>query len=432
MALVEGSLIVVGFVVLFFGLPHALFGDDPSRFDDIQRLIHHGELSDGPYSLVMPLLSAPFQLLVGALGKPEMWAATRFNVIVVAAGTLAALGMLRGRAEPALLRKVVLVLLFASFMTNRLRDYNAEVLTATLATLGIIAITTRRRVWLGWALIVIGVVNTPGALGGLALLAVVQVVRERRLRWLLAPVAAVLLVGAEAWIRRGSPTDTGYGGDHGFPTMLPYSGRPGFSYPFLLGVASILFSFGRGLMYFAPGLMLWLLQRTRELLRGSRELVLALGLFLAGLVLAYAKWWAWYAGVAWGPRFFTFAAVPASLFLAVRLYRPQRSFVGDGVTLLVLVLSGWVAVTGALGDMSRLSVCFDNNYALEAFCWYVPEYSGLWQPFLGFPKLTTSSEITLAFCAVVFVWLAVPIVAGMLRSARDSLRSAEPLRGWQI
>jgi hypothetical protein len=63
---------------------------------------------------------------------------------------------------------------------------------------------------------------------------------------------------AEAWLRRGSPFVSGYAANHGDRTILPYSGRAGFSYPLLLGIASILFSFGRGLVFFSPGLVLWL------------------------------------------------------------------------------------------------------------------------------------------------------------------------------
>src|SRR5262245_28638836 len=72
-ALLESGLIASGFALLFFCLPHGLAGDDSVRFDDIERLLHHGELTDGRYSLAMPLFSAPF-LLVGQLAGPsEEW-----------------------------------------------------------------------------------------------------------------------------------------------------------------------------------------------------------------------------------------------------------------------------------------------------------------------------------------------------------------------
>jgi hypothetical protein len=237
--LVEGGLLVVGFVVLFVLLPHQLMGDDFARFNDVERLIHHGELSDSRFSLVMPLFSVPVLLLGEVVRTPEWWAA-RFNVIVVALASALILFLLRDRGDLRHLRRIQLILLFASFLTNRLRDYNAEVLTATLVTLGLLLVTTGRRALLGWAAIVVGVVNTPAALVAAALVSAAEAWRSRRFRYLLVPVAALLLIMAEAWIRRGGPLTTGYAGDHGLTTIMPYSGEPAFSYPFLFGVLSIL------------------------------------------------------------------------------------------------------------------------------------------------------------------------------------------------
>jgi hypothetical protein len=110
-----------------------------------------------------------------------------------------------------LFRLTVLVLPVASLYTNRMRDYNAEVFTATLVTIRIICLATNRYVIAGWAAIVIGVANTPAAVVALVLLAILQAARTRRLRHLLAVPAALALIMLEAWIRRGSPLDTGYG-----------------------------------------------------------------------------------------------------------------------------------------------------------------------------------------------------------------------------
>ena len=178
----------------------------------------------------MPLLSSPFLLLGSLLGSPEWWAA-RFNVIVVAAGSYLAWRLVRDRIDATLYRRLLLVLLFASYLTNRLRDYNAEVLTATLIALGILCLVTDRHVVLGWGAIVLGVVNTPGALLGLVAIAIAVSVQTRRLRNLLPVLVAVGLIMTEAWSRRSGPFVSGYEGDHGFRTLLPYSGRPGFSYP---------------------------------------------------------------------------------------------------------------------------------------------------------------------------------------------------------
>jgi hypothetical protein len=426
--LIESTLVVVGFAVLFVLLPHSLVGDDFSRFNDVERLLHDGELSDSRYSLVMPLVSAPLLLLGEVVRTPEWWAG-HFNLILVAVGAAVIFRSLRNRVDPSVLRQTLLILLFASFLTNRLRDYNAEVLTALLVTMGLILIMSARRTVAGWAAIVIGVVNTPAALVGAVLVAVAEAVRTRRLRHLLGPVAAVLLIMGEAWIRRGGPLTTGYANDHGARTLLPYSGEPGFSYPFLLGVLSILFSFGRGLVFFAPGAVLWLSASTRALLKQWRRLVGLMLLFLVGLVVIYAKWWAWFGGLSWGPRFFVFAAVPASVLLAVRIRHAGEWLGGDALALFLLVLSGWVGVSGGVADLSTLDFCTRNDFANEPYCWYTLEYSSVWHPLVEFPALTWKTTLLAVYCALVFAYLAAPLVASLSRAVRPQRAWAA---GWRL
>ena len=108
----------------------------------------------------------------------------------------------------------------------------------------------------------------------------------------------------------GAPLTTAYEGDHSFRTVLPYSGEPGFSYPLLLGLLSIVFSLCRGLVFFMPALLLWLSDRTPALLKEHAYAVGLMLLVVCGLVLVYARWWAWYGGISCGPRFFVFARFP--------------------------------------------------------------------------------------------------------------------------
>jgi hypothetical protein len=210
--------------------------------------------------------------------------------------------------------------------------------------------------------------------------------------------------------------------------VLPYSGRPGFSYPFVLGLLSILFSFGRGLAFYTPGLLLWLSRRTRRLAAALWPIAWLMLLFLTGLVLLYAKWWAWYAGIGWGPRFFAFAAIPSSLAIALRLTRAGKSTAADAVTLGVLILSGWVAVSGAVSNLSELGFCFADTYKLESLCWYVPEFSTLWHPVLDFPPLDTGTATVAVYIALVFAWLAAPLVESLVRAAL----ALRPPRGWKM
>ena len=427
----ERALVAGSFIVAFVVVPHALAGDDFTRYDDIRQLLDHGRLTDSKYSLVMPLVSAPFLELGHVVRSPQWWAA-RFNVILLAVGAVVAARLLRDRADRALLRRTLLVLLCASLLANRLRDYNAEVLTATLIALGIVCIATGRYVAAGWGAIVVGAVNTPAAVVALVPVAALEAFRRRRLRHLLPLAAAAVLVLGEAWLRRGSPFHTGYGNDHGVATILPYSGRPGFSYPFLLGISSILFSFGRGLLFFTPGLALWLDSRTRRAAARHRRALVPMLLFVVALVLVYAKWWAWYGGLSWGPRFFAFAAIPASVLLVLRIGRAGESAVADLVTLGVLALSVWVGVVGLIADSSALGFCARDNYALESLCWYVPEYSSLWHPILHAPALTRSTAIVSAWCAIVAVYLAAPLLSTFARSARATPPALAWTRGWRV
>jgi len=212
----ETALIAAGFLVLFSLLPHGLIFDDQTRFTDIETLLRHGRLTDSRFSLVMPLISAPV-LLLGQVVKSPIWWAAHFNVIVVAAGSLIAYRLLRGRVDPRLVRLTILVLLFASYGTDALRNYDAETLTATLVTLGIICLATGRHVIAGWAAIVLGVVNTPATIVALGLMALVWTVRKRQLRHLIPAAAAYALIMGEAWLRRGGPLVSGYEGQPGFP-----------------------------------------------------------------------------------------------------------------------------------------------------------------------------------------------------------------------
>jgi hypothetical protein len=239
-------------------------------------------------------------------------------------------------------------------------------------------------------------------------------------------------VMAEAWIRRGSPFDTGYANDHGYRNVLPYSGRPGFSYPFLFGALSILFSFGRGLVFFMPGLLFWLDSRTRFRFEGrTRSIVVAMLVFTVGLVVVYAKWWAWYGGTATGPRFFLLASVPASILLADRLRQLGRGAVAGALTLAVLVLSTWVAVIGVLAGPAPPEVCTRDRFAHEPLCLYTPELSPLGHPLVSFPHLAPRTSLVALLCVGASAYLAAPVVEQVFSRLR-ALQPRDLLKGWSV
>ncbi len=147
-------------------------------------------------------------------------------------------------------------------------------------------------------------------------------------------------------------------------------------------VLSILLSFGKGLVFYIPALLLALSARSREALGLDRRMGWIALVAFVGPVLIYSKWWAWYGGNFWGPRFFLFMCAPACLLMASALQERGMSVGRLAAVLAVVALSAWGGVSGYVFAQSEMDLCWRDNYANEALCWYVPEFSALWRPFV--------------------------------------------------
>lgn len=416
-AVFETGLIVAGLLAICFFLPHHIVGDGILRFQAISLLLEHGKLSDIPYSMVGPAFSIPFWLL-GKLYMTPAWWLSRYNLFVFAIGLLVLYFLLRNRIDRGLIRKFFLVLIVASMFANHLLDYYGEVFTAILVAAGIVMFMTRRSLS-GWSAVVLGVINTPASVVGLGCVILKRALDNKSWRYILAFGAACGLILLEYRIRRGSFPIGGYDSYvNPAHTIMPYSGKQGFSYPFFFGLLSILFSFGKGLFFFAPGLLLpvrALISRIRASIKIELYSVYMLWIsFLVGLVLVYSPWWAWYGGWFWGPRFFLFASIPASFALALRLHYRSSSLFANTLTMAIFCLSLWVGINGALFDQQGLNICKANSYALEFVCHYTLEYSVLWHPFVAHESITIQQLPYLAYSLIVFIYLALPLLKDLL------------------
>ena len=434
LALLETILIFVGMGVLFLAVPHRLTSDGLIRFKAVTELLVEGKVSDMGLSMVGPLFCVPLWFLGRIYPSPEWWCA-RYNFLVFAFGLFAIYRIFKGHMPGGVLRKFALILIFGSMFPHHQADFFGEMFTAILVGVGIAAVTCLRSRW-GWVCMVLGAANIPASMVGLGCVVLVKSAQARRWGYLLVPVAAAVLVLGESWIRRGDPFVTGYEGDRGFKTVMPYSGRPGFSYPFFFGVISILFSFGKGLFLFAPGLLLSIGRRMSATKKEVHTTYRLWIWFLVGMVLVYSRWYAWYGGWYWGPRFFLFASIPASFALAVRLSAARESFASNLLTLGVLVLSFWVGVNGAVFDQNNLELCTANKYELEFLCWYVPEFSVLFRPFVEASPLAPREVSILLYGLVVCAYLAIPLLSALLKAATTKaaqLRRALVTRGgWRF
>lgn len=427
----EWALIVLGLCLLFFSMPHGLESDGAARFQALNQWVTGGGTPDIPYSMIGPLFSAPFWLLGKLYKSPEWWCA-RYNFFLFAFGLILLYRIARKHLEPAVLRKFFLILITASMFPNHLRYFMGEVFTAVAAGLGMAALVQQPCFW-GWCCLALAVANTPASLAGMGLVSLKRALDSRRWRYALALAAAALLILGEAWIRRGHPLSTGYENDAGNKTLMPYSGQPEFSYPFYFGLLSIFFSFGKGLLFFAPGLLLPVRPYLPSSSSWARETYQLWLLFLVGLILVYAKWWSWYGGWFWGPRFFLFASIPASFAIALRLAAPDASLLARSATLLALLLSIWVGVSGAVFDQGGLDLCTGNYaiinqvtreftsgsyFALEFLAWYVPEFSVLWRPFVATRNLSAPEILLLVYGLIIFLWLGMPLMISLARDFR--------------
>jgi len=392
------ALVALALAVLFFVVPHAVTGDGAVRYFKIDALLREGTLRREPYSFVGPLFAAPFWMLGGA----RLWWVARFNVLLLAFGGVALWTLLRSVTTFDERGRAVLLLVAAGMAPSATLDFYGDLFSAVMVATGLLLVTVRGR-RLGWIPVVLGVVNTPATAVGLAFVAMHRAWRARRVDGIVAAAVAAGLILLENTIVRGGPLITGYAGNHGATTAMPFSGMPGFSYPLLPGVLSLLFSFGKGVFFFAPGLLLiGQARRQRPELTPFFDGSVA---FLAGLILVYARWWAWYGGWVWGPRFLLYAAFPSALALAIVLgaaVTPLRSAAAVALTAWTV----WVGISGAAFNLSGLDDCLANGYALEHLCWYVPEYSPLVRPLvLDMPRLVGWQQVWIALSALALIAL---------------------------
>jgi hypothetical protein len=429
-AAIETSFIIVSQLYIFLLLPRNTGGDGWIRYQDLLTVIQHHTLyaPESRYSLIGPFFSLPLLLIGRHFGHGYDWILV-YNQIVFICGLLAIYLLLKDRIDRGLLRKFFLLLIIASMFTAHLALFYGEVFTAICVGFGVLIACYIRFASPGaWLIVALGVANTPATIAGLGLMMLKQMLDNKRLRYILVIVLAGIFIVIESYVRRGSFFGSGYENDHGVPTVMPYSGLPGFSYPFLFGLLSILFSFGKGLLFFAPGVLLPIRKTLVNTQQRQLYQVYTLWLFfLIGLILVYSRWWAWQGGIFWGPRFFLMASLPASLALAVRLhYKNESSLAVNLFTFVVLCLSTWVGINGAVYQwgtgITLPALCTQHNYSLEMLCYYTPEFSTLWLPFVKYIPLASGQKLFLAFSLLVFAYLTTPLVLKLFQQLREQAK----------
>jgi hypothetical protein len=182
----------------------------------------------------------------------------------------------------------------------------------------------------------------------------------------LVPFGVVGALGLAAlgyynWAHYGSALATGYGS----------GGREEFTTPPLYGLLGLLVSAYRGIVWFAPSVVVGALVLPVAYRRAPALAVAAGGVAVVTLA-TFAAWWTWWGGYTWGPRFLLPACPLLCLMVPLAwdgLARGWRWLVG-----VLVVVSGFVQLPGVLVDFNRF------EKALREVVPDFPRSGGIWGP----------------------------------------------------
>jgi len=300
------------------------------------REFHLGTYSK--YGLGMSLVWVPFLALDDALGLSQLRLVTLVGPLLLAATVLVmfslAITLGATRRQAAI---VTMAIAFGTFLFTYGTTYFSEsavALTVAVALLGL----SRLGSSITWA----------GAIGGASGLSVLfrtdslvlvalpvacamVALSPTRRQVAVATIVALPPLGLWGWynvVRFGSLFSLGYRTD------------PGFTHPFGNGLVALLISPGKGIIWFAPVLILTLWSIAGAYRRWPTLTVLAIVL-ICSRFLFFASWWAWDGGLSFGPRFI----VPALPAFAI----PMTALVIDrGRNLWFVRIGAGLVVFGAL------------------------------------------------------------------------------------
>lgn len=372
------------FLLLFIvGLVFTL--DPEVNSDGLERLraahlIYSGDLfPQVKFSLVQSYLSLPLLYFADIASLNAAKTVAYFNLIVFLLLGLSFYRSISIIYSSQISLSTILLLLSASMMPHHLQLFFGELLSAAAISVGVLL--AKRRPYICSALIAVGVANSPALIFPATIVAVI--LSKKHYPIIMGVFIAGCIFIFENYMKFGSISGSSYfsAAETGNKTLLPYSGLPGFSYPAPFGVLSILFSFGKGIIFFMPGLLLFTNSKDNSLYKLNNIYGFALIIFAVLVVLVYSRWWAWYGGAFWGPRFLLILSVPAALAMAIKL-NTSKNLVGNLFLLMILLLSFWVGISGVVFAQDFMELCWAKNYEFEYLCWYVPEFSALWRPFV--------------------------------------------------
>lgn len=418
----ERTLIFLGVIFYLLVFPHGIHGDGYVRYEGLLNLLSTGKPLPIVYSYVGPLISSPL-LLFGHIVKDSYWWICRFNTFIFLGTLWFFHRALRERFGADSARRLSLLLMAGGMFARHTTDYYSEVMSACFAAL-CIWLYVQNKMNRGALFGVLSVWNTPGTLFGFAFSQAAMLYRKRRFRILLFVALAAAGIFVENFWKYGEFYPKEYLSVHGYKNALPYSDLPGFSYPLWFGVLSVLFSFGKGLIFFTPGLLAffapwrWRGEKWDEFLNA--------GIFyLVGLIMVFSRWWAWGGDWFWGPRFYLFASILSAAGVHSLMEGDRKTPVRTAFTLALLTLSVWVSAQGIAFGTDNLEYCSVDGGYISFICQYVPEFSSLWRVFVAQDRGVNGKQLAfLIYHGLVYITLSTPLWHEFAAQVRPLAREA--------
>lgn len=431
----ERLLILLGVLFYLFVFPHGIHGDGTVRYEGLKQLFATGKPLEMVYSYVGPLFSAPLMLL-GKIYKDDYWWLSRFNTFVFLFTVwFLAKNFVKKEFDAQSARYFILLMFCATMFPKHVTDYYSEIFTACFMALAIYFFL-KGKTLLGATLALLSIWNTPGTAAAGALVFLYFLVKEKKWRFALFIVLIAVGISVENYFKFAELWPSKYIGVQPPKTLLPYSGVPGFSYPLFFGILSVIFSYGKGLIFFSPALLSIFYSRIWEKKSILRNFMIVSLLYFVGLLFVFSRWWQWNGDWFWGPRFYLFTSIMNVFFLLLVKEKMKESFRLRIFFFITLSLSLWVGCQGLLFGQDFLEDCYKNGADISFMCHYVPEYSVLWRPFIVQPVIAGRKVAYLIYFILVAITLLWPVSTQLVKDIymriKKAFIEAKPWQGWQI
>lgn len=222
-----------------------------------------------------------------------------------------------------------------------------------------------------------------------------------RMRYLLGLILPLALVPAYSWATIGTPFDLPYSYQAAFPAMA--EGLYGIKWPDLETMGQLLFSPGRGLLFWSPFLVLAGLGWWRMTSESPMKLWLCYGLPLLHIVVISGRAWDWPAGFCIAPRYLgpilPLLALPCALGVACR---PRW---GIGLAVLSVTLMSLATLTDACPGYAYFNPLIEFHLPLACRQEFSPNLGmllGLW------PLASVAVYIGFLVAGFAVIWRTLP------------------------